>query len=468
MQAPAARRRRQPVACLAVDWSTAGCFYRSRQPAGATMPVEGCMPGPPASACPCGFYGWVILVICISTKIVATAGTLRMITFLVPSMVEDPLLGMQPEILSTLFSAGTLLGALGAPLLGSAIDRFGARVCIPAGCIAAGSALLLLSVAVHPVLLVLSFFCVRLMCLGGLMMWSTVPISQWFNRKRGRAQSYLIVISTLCTSVLVFPAWQQLIDDIGWRSATQIAGFVALAMAVPTSIFIYSTPEIVGCRPDGEQDTANAGYEKISRTEEESDAVGTEASASDGGERSRLIDDAKQPSESSSSCCSSSGSRRDGGAVGSDGPPPTNASPTKLVQQVGGRTVVLPNSGSGTKSETSDETRSGERRSFSLRQALRTRAFYLICFDSMSGCILGAGTFFHLIPIIRENGGTHHRLLATSEPYPSPLAVPRPPPACLPIVSLLVLSICLSVSVFCVDALVCAQQSPLCVPPLNP
>ena len=44
-------------------------------------------------------------------------------------------------------------------------------------------------------------------------------------------------------------------------------------------------------------------------------------------------------------------------------------------------------------------------RSFTLREALRTSAFYLICADNVVGCILGAGVFFHLIPIIRENGG---------------------------------------------------------------
>ena len=44
-------------------------------------------------------------------------------------------------------------------------------------------------------------------------------------------------------------------------------------------------------------------------------------------------------------------------------------------------------------------------RSFTLRQTLRTPAFYLLCADVVSGCILGAGVFFHLIPVIVENGG---------------------------------------------------------------
>lgn len=143
------------------------------------------------------------------------------------------------------------MGALGAPLLGGAIDRFGARACIPLGCVAAGSALLLLSVAASPAVLVGAFFSVRLLCLGGLSMWSTVPISQWFVAKRGRVQSYLIVTSTLVTSVLIFPAWDRLISAIGWRAATQCAGFVVAAMAVPTACLVYSTPEIVGCQPDG-------------------------------------------------------------------------------------------------------------------------------------------------------------------------------------------------------------------------
>ena len=76
----------------------------------------GCgVPGPNAGEC-CVFYGWIVLAVSIGCRIVGTSGTLRMITFAVPAMMADPQLLMKPSELSTLFSAGTLLGALGAPV----------------------------------------------------------------------------------------------------------------------------------------------------------------------------------------------------------------------------------------------------------------------------------------------------------------------------------------------------------------
>eukprot|EP01050_Picozoa_sp_SAG11_P019975 SAG11_NODE_3275_length_2559_cov_6.359756_2_plen_129_part_00 len=52
-----------------------------------------CSPRP--ASCPF-FYGWVILSICSLCKVVGTAGTLRMIAFLIPSMMEDEGLGVRP------------------------------------------------------------------------------------------------------------------------------------------------------------------------------------------------------------------------------------------------------------------------------------------------------------------------------------------------------------------------------------
>jgi MFS family permease len=66
-----------------------------------------------------------------------------------PGMMADPRLAMAPSELSTLFSMGTLAGALGAPYLGGLVDRYGARSCLPAGCVLMACALLTLSAAVR-------------------------------------------------------------------------------------------------------------------------------------------------------------------------------------------------------------------------------------------------------------------------------------------------------------------------------
>ena len=324
--------------------------------------ASGCLdsvPGPRADSC-CVFYGWVILAVCISVKVVGTSGTLRMITFTVPGMMADPALAMPPSELSTLFSLGTLTGALGAPYLGGLIDRYGARTCLPLGCLMAAAALVTLSVASSPPMLVLGFLLVRMMSLGGILQWASVPVSHWFEKGRGRAQSYMIVVSTLICSVILFPTWQTVIQAEGWRFAMRCAALVSACMAVPTALLVYHEPESVGCQPDGEAD-----YAGIDAEEEKEQAGDEEQHASEG---SPL------------------------------------ASPGRLVQ-VGGRTVVQKAGGGSPRKGGATTPRGSAARSFTLREALRTSAFYLICADNVVGCILGAGVFFHLIPIIRENGG---------------------------------------------------------------
>jgi MFS family permease len=305
----------------------------------------GCrVPGPNAQSC-CCFYGWVILAVSICVRIVGTSGTLRMITFVVPGMMADARLMMAPSELSTLFSAGTFVGALAAPYLGGLVDRFGSRTCLPVGCVLLGVALLALSLARGPLTLILGFLAVRMMSLGGVLQWAQVPVSHWFEQKRGRAQSYMIVGSTLCTSVVVFPAWQYCIEAFGWRIAMRGAAITVACMAVPCALLIYHTPESQGCHPDGV-----APYASLEQSELEEE------------EREELI-----------------------------------SPPTSPPDAVGSKRSRITASGSSLAH--------APQRSFTLRQTLRTSAFYLLCADVVSGCILGAGVFFHLIPVIVENGG---------------------------------------------------------------
>jgi MFS family permease len=316
--------------------------------------ARGCrVPGPDAASC-CCFYGWVVLAVSICVRIVGTSGTLRMITFVVPGMMADERLMMAPSELSTLFSAGTLGGALAAPYLGGLVDRFGSRVCMPIGCVLLALALLALSLAQGPLTLIGGFLAVRMMSLGGILQWAMVPVSHWFDQKRGRAQSYMIVGSTLSTSLALFPLWQYVIEDLGWRLAMRGAAIVVAGMALPCAVLVYHTPESQGCRPDGE-----AAYAAVDQEQEEE-------------EREGLI----SPPAS---------------------PPTPDSSRQPAAQK---------DSSSPKRSRSRSSSISTPQRSFTLRQTLRTPAFYLLCADVVSGCILGAGVFFHLIPVIVENGGT--------------------------------------------------------------
>ena len=85
------------------------------------------------AAFPC-FYGYVICFVCGLAQMQAFAGTSTFFAFSVPNMLEDPLLpGMTSGSLGGMYAVGGVIGAVISPLLGQALDRWGARVCLPVG-----------------------------------------------------------------------------------------------------------------------------------------------------------------------------------------------------------------------------------------------------------------------------------------------------------------------------------------------
>eukprot|EP00439_Symbiodinium_sp_Y106_P024492 s6012_g2.t12 len=77
----------------------------------------------------CIFYGWVIVAVCILCKIFKVQGQNNVMSYTVPHLLQD--FGLSHAELGGFFSVATILAGLVQPLLGHAVDRFGARVCIP-------------------------------------------------------------------------------------------------------------------------------------------------------------------------------------------------------------------------------------------------------------------------------------------------------------------------------------------------
>ena len=72
-----------------------------------------------------------------------------------------------------------------------------------------------------------------------VLQWAVVPISHWFDKRRGKAQSYLIVGGTLITSVLWFPIFERLIEAYGWRVAMRCCAVALVAVALPAAILVW-------------------------------------------------------------------------------------------------------------------------------------------------------------------------------------------------------------------------------------
>src|SRR5882672_9900924 len=152
------------------------------------------------------------------------------------------------EVVSV-YSLTALAGGLSAPLIGRLFDHSGPRTVYALGLLLLGGAFLTAAFANHLWQFQLSIG----LCVGiGIAFIGNVPnsilLGRWFGPRLPTAMA--IVYSATGAGVLILlPASQILIDQIGWRGAYQISGGTALflllpLLAVPWRLFSTGSPHI--------------------------------------------------------------------------------------------------------------------------------------------------------------------------------------------------------------------------------
>ena len=139
--------------------------------------------------------------------------------------------------LSLAFSLRTLEGGIEGPLAGYMVDRYGPRSVIVFGVITGGLGFMLLAAT-------RSFPMFLVVFLGLLTVGFSAPfhgmaysINQWFRRRLGIAMS-LAAAGSAIGGFLLTPAvaWVVLNDDLGWRWAAVISGFILLVVGPPLAL----------------------------------------------------------------------------------------------------------------------------------------------------------------------------------------------------------------------------------------
>jgi MFS family permease len=132
-------------------------------------------------------------------------------------------------------SAVMLLGGLGAPLAGAALDRWGPRGLFQAGAVLAALGLVLASQAGGLSGLVLAW---GLMAGAGLAMLGSSPnmvlVAQWFPAR----PAWAIALADLGTPAGVFllvPLAQAVVDRWGWRAALQVLAALLVLLVLPAN-----------------------------------------------------------------------------------------------------------------------------------------------------------------------------------------------------------------------------------------
>ncbi len=205
------------------------------------------------------FYGWVILSTAASTQVVRNAtASLTIAVFIFPLSEE---LGWSRTLIAGAASFGGLAASFVSPGVGWLVDRYGARFVLTASIFILGLSTFSLAWATVPVAFYLAYGVGRVIFSSPLSIGSSVVVSRWFVRMRGRASG--ILFGSHSIGLVAFPLIASvIIGASGWREAWMVLGILVWGIALlPTALLIVQQPEDVGLRPDGDPPTETAPKE---------------------------------------------------------------------------------------------------------------------------------------------------------------------------------------------------------------
>ncbi|MET1756163.1 MFS transporter [Novosphingobium sp. RD2P27] len=148
----------------------------------------------------------------------------------------------------------TAMAAVSAVLmlmLGNLFDRFSVRKLMVLGgfCLAAGYASISFTTSFNQVLVIFAV----LMSLSNVLIGplaSTVLLSRWFERKRGRAIG--VAIAGISAGGFLFPLIiQGFLDAYQWREALRLLSLVIAVLTIPAALLVVDRPADRGLHPDG-------------------------------------------------------------------------------------------------------------------------------------------------------------------------------------------------------------------------
>ena len=210
------------------------------------------MSSPTTQAAPRFFYGWVI-VFAAAVKGAFNVGSAVFASsvFLVP-MQDD--LGWNRTLIFGALAVRTLCGGLLSPIVGPMGDHpWAPRVALPIGSVLFGLSFMLVKWADTPLEYYLSY---GVLGAAGLALTSN-PILEgvvlkWFVRRRAQAIMWMQVGPP--SGPMIFPLLLTfLISTVGWRDAWMWMGVASVALFLPLSLLVRTSPESMGLLPDGDR-----------------------------------------------------------------------------------------------------------------------------------------------------------------------------------------------------------------------
>lgn len=196
------------------------------------------------------FYGWWVVFACAVGLFWGPPVHVFSFPVFLKPLMQDFHAGR--AAVSLAFTLGLITIAVGAPLVGWLIDRYGSRKVILIATSMFGS-ILLLNRFLATSLWRFYLFNIALGVVGngvGPLPYGKV-VSLWFDRSRGLALG-LMMVGIGSGAMIMPPVAQQLIARFGWHTAYSVLGGAVLLIAVPVvAVLLKERPQDLGLLPDG-------------------------------------------------------------------------------------------------------------------------------------------------------------------------------------------------------------------------
>jgi len=194
------------------------------------------------------FYGWVVLACLCCAGFARQGPAVATLSIFVEPLTRE--FGWSRTALSGAVSLGGVLAALSSPLIGSLLDRHGARLTLCIAVLLTGTAMMLLSLTQSLLVFYLLFCTARMNWAGPFDLGIYGGVSNWFVARRAFATSIATVAQM--AGLVAMPLIAQLaMRQHGWRGGWLAIGFVTLLFGfLPVWLFMVRRPEDLGLVPD--------------------------------------------------------------------------------------------------------------------------------------------------------------------------------------------------------------------------
>ena len=164
--------------------------------------------------------------------------------------IADSVAGGSRAVIGFAVSVQRAESGIMSPVVGFLVDRLDPRIVLVTGFLIAGTGFILVSRATNIPQFFAAYLVLALGLGAGSFLVVSTSVSNWFDRKRGRALSFVFLGPAFAGFVVYGIVW--LIEATDWRTALAAIGVGTWVICIPLSLVFRRRPEELGLLPDGD------------------------------------------------------------------------------------------------------------------------------------------------------------------------------------------------------------------------